>query len=325
MSRRSVEKKTADLSALRSRPAAEAEPQLRLLLRDRSSYVVSKAAPVAAELALTALVPDLLAAFERFFGDPVKTDPQCWAKNALSRALRDLGHQDPAVFLRGTAHVQLEPVWGGRADTAATLRGTCALALVACRLDSLSILTRLADLLADPESPVRIDAARAIAQLAAIEGIPPLRLKALLGDAEPAVTGQCLASLLSLSPRGSLPFVAGFLTRGQPELRLEAAAALAASSEPESIAILKNYFDQEARVDVKRTLIGVLAGSPLPDAAELLLSILQNASATLAAEAIAALANSRHRRELEPRAAAIMKSRADSTLAASFAKAFGIS
>ena len=46
--------------------------------------------------------------------DPVKTDPQCWAKNAIVKALKDLNHDDPAVFLRGIEHVQMEPVWGGR-------------------------------------------------------------------------------------------------------------------------------------------------------------------------------------------------------------------
>jgi hypothetical protein len=34
------------------------------------------------------------------------------AKTALSRALAAFEHQDPAVFLRGMRHIQLEPVLG---------------------------------------------------------------------------------------------------------------------------------------------------------------------------------------------------------------------
>ncbi len=100
-------------------------------LKDRSNYLVSKAAASVGELRLTALIPDLLRSFDRFMLDPAKTDPQCWAKNAIVKALKDLNHDDPAVFLRGVGHVQMEAVWGTSVDTALTLRGAfCALALV---------------------------------------------------------------------------------------------------------------------------------------------------------------------------------------------------
>ena len=51
------------------------------------------------------------------------------SKNALSRSLATLEHPDAGVFLRGMRHIQMEPIWGGRSDTAGTLRATCALAL----------------------------------------------------------------------------------------------------------------------------------------------------------------------------------------------------
>src|ERR1019366_97663 len=144
------ERKLDELAALRaaSSPENAVEP-LRKVLKDRSNYLVSKAAALAGELRLTALTPDLLRAFDRFMESPVKTDPQCWAKDAIVKALKDLGHDDPTVFLRGIGHVQMEPVYGGSVDTALTLRGSCALALVACTLDRQTILTRLVDLLAD--------------------------------------------------------------------------------------------------------------------------------------------------------------------------------
>jgi len=131
--KRSFEDQLAALDELRHQaPEAALEP-LRKALTHRNNYVVAKAADVVRELALAELVPQLLVAFDHFFTDPVKTDPQCWAKNALSRALAAFEYHAAAVFLRGMRHIQLEPVWGGRSDTAGTLRGTCALALVQCR------------------------------------------------------------------------------------------------------------------------------------------------------------------------------------------------
>jgi hypothetical protein len=75
------------------------------------------------ELRFEALMVDLLPAFDRFFVDGARSDPQCLAKNALAHALKDLGH-----------------------------RG--ALASVECHLDDLEILTHLTYALADPEKTV---------------------------------------------------------------------------------------------------------------------------------------------------------------------------
>ncbi len=180
--------------------------QLRKALKDPNNYLVSKAVAIAADLKRDELIPDLTAAFDRFMIDPVKSDPQCWAKTAIAKELKDLGNRDAHVFLRGIVHIQPEPVWGGQADSAGTLRGTCALALVDCRLDDLEILTHLTDRLADKEMPVRLDAALAIAQFGRPEGVLPLRLKAWVGDVEPEVVGQCFTSLLALDSRTSLRF-----------------------------------------------------------------------------------------------------------------------
>src|SRR5579862_135441 len=133
------------LEALRSsRDVAE----LRTALRDRNNFLVSKAAAIAGELGIRELIPDLAAAFERFLRDPAKSDPQCWAKNAIAKALKDLNYHEPDFYVRGLKHIQLEPVWGGQEDSAAALRGACVLALVACPLPRLGILTHFVDALA---------------------------------------------------------------------------------------------------------------------------------------------------------------------------------
>lgn len=320
---KSFDRKLEEIEALRTAPEASAREQLRRALKDRSNYVVGKAAAIAGDRQLQSLEPDLLAAFDRFMTNPVKSDPQCWAKNAIAKALKNLEYADPAVFLRGISHFQLEPVWGGRQDSAATLRGTCALALVACTLGSFEILTRLTDLLNDPETPVRMDATRAIAQLSAKEGALPLRLKALIGDREPEVTGCCLAALLTLEPQENLGFVAGFLQNPDPDIRLEAAGVLADSREPQAIDLLKEFWEGQTDPEVKRNILKFLAGSPVRSAADFLVSVLQDASSQTAMEALTALAKSRYRATVQDQVAAIVAARQDSNLSSTFDALFG--
>jgi HEAT repeat protein len=306
-----LDKKVEALEELRSAPPAAAAAQLRKTLSDRNNWLVSKAAALAASLNLTELLPDLLAAFDRFLVDPVKSDPQCWAKTAIAKALKDLGHHDPQVFLRGLAHVQLEPVWGGSTDSAATLRGTCALALVDCQLPDLTILAHLTDGLADPEKTVRIDTATAIAQLACLEGALLLRLKALLGDREPEVLGQCFAALLSLDPRDPVQFIAKFLHSKDEDIRLEAACALAQSRDPQALDILKDFWRRRLSPELRRAVLISLGASPLTEAAEFLLSIVADEPKEHAAEALTALASSRFRADIRERAAVVIETKQD--------------
>lgn len=163
MSSPKADRKLAELEALRSDPSSVATlTALRAALRDRSASVAAKAAKLAAEFGRRELLPELTQAFDRFLTDAARTDPQCWAKNAIAAALRTLRADDPGPWLRGVAHVQFEAVWGGKADTAAALRSACALALLDCdAVGAAQLLPILADLLADPEKTVRVDAVRA--------------------------------------------------------------------------------------------------------------------------------------------------------------------
>lgn len=324
MSKQALDRKIKALDALRSDPrSAATEARLRNALNDRNNYAASRAAALVGELQLHSLVPDLLAAFDRFMTHPARSDPQCWAKNAIAKALKDLGHRDAAVFLRGSRHFQPEPVWGGRQDSAATLRGTCALALVGCDTGDLEILTRLVDLLADPEKPVRIDAARAISQLSHPEGALLLRLKALMGDCNPEVTGQCFTSLLGMQARDSIAFVARFLDAEDSDIRMEAAAALAESRDTEAIDALESFWNRLTDPDLKRAILTLLGSSPLPEAARLLVKIIADAPRDTAIAAIQALARSRFRSRFREQADGAVTQNGDPRLRPAFESAFG--
>ncbi len=304
------DRKMQMLEALRSNPAVE---PLRKALRDRSNYFVSKAAAIAAELGMQDLIPDLVAAFDRFMIDPVKSDPQCWAKNAIAKALKDLGYGEPDFFIGGTKHIQLEPVWSKERfeDTAPTLRGTCALALVTCPLPRLEILEHLADLLAaDPARTVRADAAVAIAQLAGPDSALLLRFKALSGDREPEVTGQCLTSLLDISP-AYVPFVARFLDSKVEDVPLEAAAALGGCHHAAAIQVLKDRYRAGPDPILTRAILLSLGASRARDAADFLLDVIAASEFDHALHALRALTASRFHEEYRAPVAAAIRARAD--------------
>jgi hypothetical protein len=320
-----LDRKLVALEALRSAadPAAIHAPLVHAL-EDRNSYLVARAATIASDLRVPDLESTLVEAFERLMVDPAKADPQCLGKTAIANALRELGYREPELYLRGLAHVQLEPAWGGRADTAAGLRGACALALVDARLPDLEILSRLTDTLADPDKLVRIDGARAIEQLNREEGALLLRLKALVGDVDPDVQGQCFTSYLSLAADGAVSFVARFLNSSSEDVQLESASALAQCRDPEAIRILREYWRDRLRSDdLRRALLIALGASPLMDAADFLIDVVHREPIEYGMTAIPALANGRYRNDVRPRVAAIVEGRDSPRLTAVFDAEFG--
>jgi HEAT repeat protein len=256
--KRKFEEQIAALDALRQTPDAATEP-LRKALTHRNNYVVAKAADLVREFNLHPLTPDLLVAFDRFFADPVKSDPQCWAKNSISRALATFDHHDAAVFLRGMKHIQHEPVWGGSSDTAGTLRGTCALALVQCRsLADADLLAHLIELFADKEKSVRVEAMRAVALVGSTSAVLLLRLKALVGADEPEVLGACYSGILEMEGAKAIPWVSRFLAAGD-DAAAEAALALAGTHSAQAFDALRERFDEESDPWFRSVLLSAIA------------------------------------------------------------------
>jgi len=286
--KRSVEDQLAFLEELREGSSEAGLEPLRKLLGHRNNYVVAKTAELVAKSRLTALVPELLAAFHRFFTNPLETDPQCWAKNSLARTLAALECQDAAVFLRGMRHTQFEPVWGGRSDTAGGLRGTCALALVQCRtLPEADLLAHLIELLSDKDKTVRGEVVRAIEHFGSPAAALLLRLRAVLGADEPEVLGGCYSGILAIEGVTAITWVARFLAGGD-DSAAEAAMAIASTRSPEAFEALRARFLDKSDLWFRSVLLSAIALTRQEAALEFLLELVRKESpeAEAAAEAI---------------------------------------
>jgi hypothetical protein len=291
MAKKSFDEQLEALERLKTQPPDEWIDPLRAALRHRNNYVVAKAADFVGRQRLAVLTPDLLAAFDRFFEDAVKSDPQCWAKNALSRALAALELQESAVFLRGLRHIQLEPVWGGASDTAGTLRGICALALVQCReLPEVDLLRYLLPALADTDKSVRTNVVRAIEQVGSPAASLLLRLRAEIGRDEPEVLGACYAGVLELDGATALAWASKFLA-AEDDSSGEAALAIAATHSPEAFAILRDRWDSASDPWFSSVLLSAIALTRQGEAAEFLLDVVKR-EAMRADQAIEALLRS---------------------------------
>jgi HEAT repeat protein len=257
--KRKFEEQIAALDALRQQsPEAAIEP-LRKALTNRNNFVAAKAADLIREFDLRQLTPELLTTFDRFFVDAVKSDPQCWAKNSISRALAAFEHTDAQVFLRGMKHIQHEPAWGGSSDSAGTLRGTCALALVQCRsLADAELLTLLIDLFADKEKSVLVAAVGAIANMGSPFSSLLLRLKAIVGKDEPEVLGACYSGILQLEGANAIPWVSRFLAAGD-DASAEAALALAATHSTHAFEELSKQLDHASDPWFRSVLLSAIA------------------------------------------------------------------
>ena len=276
--KRQFEQLIAALEALRhAEPEAHLDP-LRKALTKRNNFIAAKAADLTREFGLRELTPDLLKAFDRFFNHAEKADPQCWAKNAISRALSAFELQDADVFLRGMRHIQMEPVWGGRSDTAGTLRATCALALVQCRrLTETELLSHLIDLVTDKDKAVRAEVIRAIEQVGSTSASLLLRQRAMLGNDEPEVLGACYGGILRIEGTRAIPWVAQFLTAADDPAG-EAALAIAGTHSPEAFEALRAGLTAASDPWFRSVLLSAIALTRQDLAIDFLIELVRNDS-----------------------------------------------
>jgi hypothetical protein len=319
MAARKVEQTLESLRALRAEgPHPGAAEALRRSLCDPVNVVVAKAASIVAEFQIHDRIPDLLQALSRALEKP-KADPQCWAKTAIVKALVHLGYDRAAPFLAGVRYVQMEPVWGGEEDSAAPFRSVCVLALLHC-VDATrdTVLRCLVDALAEADPNTRTDAIRGIEKMGGDEATLLLRLKARVGDKDPAVTGQALESILFLEGDDGVPFVAEFLHLGQEQAREEAALALGVSRLPSAVDCLIDTFEKRSGRDDTFPLLRGLSASRTEHALAFLFHKLSNGRLHEARHALSALELHRDTAEILKRVADVLSARQDPELVAAF-------
>ena len=294
-------------SAPRNRPEEKKLDALNAL-DSTTDRVASKGAVLAEERSLPERIPDLIEAYARFLIDPVKRDPNCMAKQAIARALVTLECRDIPFYLEGIRYVQLEPVWGGSADTAVDVRCSCAMGLSTSSY--FRAVPEIAALLNDKEVRARVGAARAISCGHPREAEALLRFKTLIGDERPEVLAECFTALLTIAPQECLPLVASHLSHKDDAVRDFAALALGESHQPAALQFLRTAWeDILVTPEMRAVLIRAAAVHRSDEAFDWLVSIIENGTATQADVAVDALSVYERNTKLQERIKAALASR----------------
>jgi HEAT repeat protein len=288
---RKLEDRLDQLRRLRAGPLpADLDIILSKAFSDRSNLVIAEAAKTVGELRLSAWIPQLLSTFEKLFEDPVKTDPKCWGKTAIVKALVQLDYSDSAPFVRGMRHIQREPVYGGQEDSAPHVRANCVLALVQTTdITRIEMLRLIVDALNDAGDPVRVEAVRALNQVGGDEAVLLLRLKARLGDRRPLILGHVFDALLNMERERSVALVAEYLNSSDDEVRDEAALALGASRLAGAVTVLIEAWKHVHSDIYSGVLLRAISSSRLTEAIEFLLGLVRTGTSRQSAAALEAL------------------------------------
>ena len=300
----------------------EVTDELRKFLGNRSNLVVARAAKLAGELKLTALVPELVAAFERFFANAPKLDKRCAAITEIIAALYELDYSEPAPYLAALRHVQKEASFGPPVDEAAKLRGLCAQGLLRTRHPD--ALSDMVPLLVDPEAPARLGAIRAVAVNGGEAGFLLLKLKALAGDKEPEILAECFAGLLSSSAARSVSFVASFMDHRDEAVASGAMIALGESRLSSAFEALREKWESSPLAPTKKTLMTAMAATRLDEAFGFLVSQIEDANVRTASDAIEILAVYKSYVRVIDLVKEALERRGDNALQRQFAREFSI-
>lgn len=292
MNRDRVKEKLKLLGQLRSSPPdTEGIALLRTSLADRSGLLVAEAARITGELDQQLLIPHLLEAFDRLFENAAKREPKCRGKTGILKALIELDYAESGLYIRGSSHVQMEPVWGGTEDTAALLRGTSILGLATSTdLSRQEILRHLVDALADGAYSVRTDAVRGLEQMNGEDATLLLRLKARLGDDHAPVVGQAFDAILRLESTEAVSFVSEYLSSKEPGIRDEAALALGGARDLAAVKKLIEVWKERVDQDFGGVLLRALSWSREEVAIRFLLDLVRTGLSRDAEIALEALA-----------------------------------
>jgi HEAT repeat protein len=317
-----IERSLDRLGELRRADASEtAVQEVREFLRNRSNLVVAKAAKVARELQMKALVPDMVSAFNKLMADAPRLDQRCAATTEIVSALYELNYEEPAPYFTSLKHVRMEASFGPPVDEAAKLRAVSAQGLVRTRHPD--ALAEVMQLLVDREPAARIGAVRALAVNGGEAGILLLRLKVLTGDAESVVLGECFSGLLEASPVKSVPFVAKYVDSEDSDVAQAAMLALGESRLPAAYEVLREKWSRTAGVPAKNILLASMASSKLEEAIAFLVSLVETESVPTAVAVVEALSIYSRSERVRKSVNDAVLARRDQSLADHFKREFG--
>jgi hypothetical protein len=123
-------------------------------------------------------------------------------------------------------------------------------------------LIHLLPLFADPQIPVRVNAARAVEQIGSDASALLLRLRAELASDSPEVLGACYSGVLRLEGPSAIPWAAKFLPQGRDEpdeAAAEAAFAIAETRTEAAFNLLRAHYKQTRNPDFRGTLLTAIA------------------------------------------------------------------
>ena len=306
-----------NISELRSEDRSEKSlVLLSKIIKKHEGVVVAKAAELAAEWNATDLAQDLHEAFYRLSQEGLEHDSQCWGKVAIIKALYELAWQDSKVFIQGCKTMQLEPVFGGKQDSAVSVRIASIQALLQLPVSDTSVvMSILADLLADPSHKVRAEAARVCIYTQPELVRPLLRLKIRVGDVESRVLGVCFDSLLMLdSSLEAIALILEYAYSPNEVLRAEALASLASSSLNEAITTVTQIYPKLKDIQLRRILLTSLGVSSRPEAFIFLCERLREGDAQEAKWALEALKSKGHDEESKSQITKELRQRNDDAL-----------
>jgi HEAT repeat protein len=272
-------------------PLEADSPRERFLsaLTSGKSLLVARAAHLIREHSLENFDDELRAAFEQFVPLPYKSDPSCHAKLALLEALDYGESQSAGPFLRAVRIVQKEPAWGPPVDTAAGVRARGIVGLARLGHDDLELYA--AELLVDPEPPVRQAALDALAHRGRGAALALHKLE--VGDEDPMVLLAAMSALVSLSPEWGLEKLAPMLDGDNREL---AALALGQSRSDAALDLLLKTLENCVRAEDRKQLHRGIGMHRSDRALDSLLEIIREGHVQDAISAIAAL----HVRRFDP-------------------------
>jgi hypothetical protein len=316
-----IERSLDRLGELRHAGTSETSmEEVRQFLRNRSNLVIAKAAKVARELQTTELIPDLVAAFNKLMADAPRFDKRCAATTEIVSALYELNYQEPALYLAGLKHVQMEASFGPPVDEAAKLRAVSAQGVVRTRHPD--ALTEVMQLLVDREPAARIGAVRALAVNGGEAGILLLRMKVLTGDAESALLGEYFSGLLEASPAKSVPFVAKYIDSEDTDVAQAAMLTLGESRLPAAFEVLREKWSRTTGTPAKKILLASMAASKLDDAIAFLISLVDTERIPTALAVVEALSIYSRNERVRKSVSDAVRARQNETLADHFNRNF---